>query len=199
MADRALADMIAAAKASVVQIYTAGRGIGAGVIWHSDAVHSEVITNAHVVAGLERRPSDWLRVVTADGRSFKAQVLASDPRLDLARLSVPVGRLPAAKVGDSTRLRVGELVFAIGNPWGQAGVVTSGIISGLGSMTLRGAGRTAPYIRSDVSLAPGNSGGPLLNASGEVVGINAMIFGGDLGMAIPSHVVAEWTAQETWA
>lgn len=193
-ADQALADVIAAVRSTVVQIRAGGRGVGTGVIWRSDALHSEVITNAHVVAGVAHRNGAGLRVVTADDRSFAAQLLAADPRLDLALLGVNVGRLPAAKMGDSTRLRVGELVFAIGNPWGQPGVVTSGVISGLGSMAIRGVGRTAPYIRSDVLLAPGNSGGPLLNVSGDVIGINAMIFGGDLSVAIPSHVVAEWIA-----
>lgn len=193
-AAQAFADVIAAAKASVVQIHTGGRGIGAGVIWRSDAACSEIITNAHVVAGVARRNGAGLCVVTADNRSFAARVLAGDPQLDLALLGVDMGGLPVAKIGDSTRLRVGELVFAIGNPWGQANVVTSGIISGLGSMTMHGMGRTAPYIRSDVLLAPGNSGGPLLDATGAVIGINAMIFGGDLSVAIPSHIVAEWIA-----
>jgi serine protease Do len=191
---RAFADAIEVAKACVVQIHSGGRGIGAGVIWRSEAAHSEIITNAHVVAGVARRNGAGLRVVTADDRSFTAQVLAGDAQLDLALLGVNMGGLPAARIGDSTRLRVGELVFAIGNPWGQTGVVTSGIISGLGSLPVRGMGRTAPYIRSDVLLAPGNSGGPLLNATGAVIGINAMIFGGDLSVAIPSHIVAEWVA-----
>lgn len=194
MLDRMSAEMIAAAKASVVQVHVGGRGVGTGVIWNSDPVRSAIVTNAHVVAGAGRWPLGGLRVITADERSLAARVLAANPRLDLALLEVNVGGLPAARVGDSTQLRVGELVFAIGNPWGQPGVVTSGIISGLGSLTGPGAGRMTPYIRSDVQLAPGNSGGPLLDASGEVIGINAMIFGGDLAVAIPSHVVAEWMA-----
>ncbi len=192
--DQAFADMIAAAKASAVQICAGGRSVGTGVIWHSDAVRSKVVTNAHVAASVAHHNGAGLRMVTADNRSFAAQLLAGDSQLDLALLGLDVGGLPAARIGDSTRLRVGELVFAIGNPWGQAGVVTSGVISGLGSMAVRGTGRTAPYIRSDVLLAPGNSGGPLLNAAGAVIGVNAMIFGGDLSVAIPSHVVAEWIA-----
>jgi serine protease Do len=115
-------------------------------------------------------------------------------------LRVEAHDLPAANVGDSAGLRVGELVFAIGHPWGQPWVVTGGIISGLGeaqvqaeSGTPQGGARTAAYIRSDVRLRPGNSGGPLVNARGEVIGINAMVFGGDLAVAIPSHVASAWT------
>lgn len=207
-ASHAIAAMIDQAKASVVQVQSGRQGIGTGVIWRSWADRAAIVTNAHVVAGVTRRSMQRdgrtsLRVVAADGRTFDAEVLASNAQLDLALLGVAAGRLPAARIGDSTRLRVGEIVFAIGNPWGQVGVVTAGIISGLGRMPAQGAsgaGRAAQYIRSDVLLAPGNSGGPLLNAAGAVVGINAMIFGGDLSVAIPSHVVGQvvkaWTVGE---
>jgi serine protease Do len=98
-------------------------------------------------------------------------------------------------VADSTKLRVGELVFAIGHPWGQRGVVTAGIVSALSKVKIRNSNRQLEYIKSDVRLAPGNSGGPLLNAQGHVIGINAMIMGGDLSVAIPSSVVSAWIAQ----
>jgi serine protease Do len=190
-----MAAMIEEAKASVVQVQSGGRGIGTGVIWRSDATRCEIVTNAHVVAGSERRSGRGaIKVVTADNREFDATVTATNAQLDLAMLRVEAGNLPVAKVEDSSRLRVGELVFAIGNPWGQVGVVTSGIVSGTGSIQIQGTNRTAQYIRSDVLLAPGNSGGPLLSAEGAVVGINAMIFGGDLSVAIPSHVASEWIA-----
>ena len=100
-------------------------------------------------------------------------------------------------------MRVGELVFAIGHPWGRRGVVTAGIVSGLGTVRfptknvvagLAPAIASTQYIKSDVRLAPGNSGGPLLDAQGTVVGVNAMIFGGDLSVAIPSNVVSTWIA-----
>lgn len=198
-ASHAMAAMIDQAKASVVQVQSGRRGIGTGVIWHSWADRTAIVTNAHVVVGVTQHVARHngqtsLRVVAADGRTFDAEVLASNSQLDLALLGVAAGRLPSARIGDSTRLRVGEIVFAIGNPWGQVGVVTAGIISGLGRMPVQGVSgvsRTAQYIRSDVLLAPGNSGGPLLNAAGAVVGINAMIFGGDLSVAIPSHVVGQ--------
>ena len=93
-------------------------------------------------------------------------------------------------------MRVGEWVFAVGNPWGQRGVVTAGIISGVSTPKANQSEDEFPvrYIKSDVILAPGNSGGPLLNADGMVVGVNAMVFGGDLAVSIPSNVVSSWIA-----
>jgi S1-C subfamily serine protease len=113
----------------------------------------------------------------------------------VALLNVPADNLTAIPVADSAKLRVGELVFAIGNPWGQRGVVTAGIVSALSKVKIRNSDRQLEYIKSDVRLAPGNSGGPLLNAQGHVIGINAMIMGGDLSVAIPSTVVSTWIAQ----
>jgi serine protease Do len=191
----ALVAMIEQAKASVVQVHSGERGIGTGVIWRNNGSGSEVITNAHVVAGHRRNAGRApIRIVMTAGRELDAMVSATNAQLDLAMLRVAAGDLPVAKISDSSQLRVGEWVFAIGNPWGQVGVVTSGIVSGMGSIVIQGTDRRAHYIRSDVLLAPGNSGGPLLNATGAVVGINAMIFGGDLSVAIPSRVAMEWLA-----
>jgi serine protease Do len=182
-----IVEMIERVGPSVVQVQSGGRGIGAGVIWRSDG---GIITNYHVVAG-GRGP---VRVALRDGRSFDAKVVNSNPTLDLALLQVDAKDLPAALVADSTQLRVAELVFAVGHPWGHLNVVTAGIISSVGEIPIRGTNRTAQYLRSDVQLGPGNSGGPLLDAQGAVVGVNAMIFGGDLAIAIPSHVASEWVA-----
>jgi len=185
----AMIELVERVKPSVVQVRSKGRGGGAGVIWRTD--DGAVVTNHHVV-GNNR---SGLEVVLPDGRTFEAEVTQSNATLDLALLKIKADDLPAAPVADSTHLRVGELVFAVGHPWGMRGVVTSGIVSALGNVTIPGSnGREAQYIRSDVVLAPGNSGGPLLNAAGEVVGINAMIFGGDLAVAIPSHVATTWVA-----
>lgn len=174
----------------VVQVRSGERGIGTGVVWSADGM---VITNHHVVAG-ERRHQ--IKVQLGDGREFAAKVTDLNPQLDLARLEIPASGLAALAVGDSSRLRVGELVLAVGHPWGMPNVVTAGIVSGLGETNLPGAGRrqTAHYIRSDVRLAPGNSGGPLVDARGELIGINSMVFGGDLGVSIPSQVVLDWLA-----
>lgn len=181
-------EMVERVRPGVVQVRSEGRGIGAGVVWSADG---EIITNQHVVADERARK---VTVVLEDGREFAATITAGNPGLDLALLKIQATDLVPVPVADSSHLRVGELVFAIGHPWGIRSVVTAGIISGLGETRVQGSrsGRTAQYIRSDVRLAPGNSGGPLLNPQGAVVGINAMIFGGDLGIAIPSHVVQGW-------
>jgi serine protease Do len=94
-----------------------------------------------------------------------------------------------APIADSRSLLVGQIAVAIGHPWGQRGVLTAGIISGMGEARTQGARKSLPVIRTDAELAPGNSGGPLMNASGGVIGINTLIVGGDQGVAIPSHVV----------
>ena len=188
------ARMIEEAQRSVVQVRSGGRGIGAGVIWRPDGL---VLTNHHVIAGGRRD----VKVALQDGRTFGADVVKSSRSRDLALLKLEGDHrdLPAAPVGDSDALRVGELVYAIGHPWGLVGAVSAGIISGVGE--LRGPGpRPGPgfstrYVRSDVTLAPGNSGGPLLNARGKVVAINAMIFG-RMAVSVPSNAASAWVAAE---
>jgi serine protease Do len=186
------ARMIEDAQRSVVQVRSGERGIGAGVIWRPDGL---VLTNHHVVAGGRRD----VTVALQDGRTFGADVVKSTRSLDLALLKLEGdhGDLPAAPVGDSDALRVGELVYAIGHPWGRVGAVSAGIIGGVGE--LRGPrprrGSSTRYVRSDVTLAPGNSGGPLLNARGKVVAINAMIFG-SMAVSIPSNAASAWVAAE---
>ena len=184
--------MIEDAQRSVVQVRSSGRGIGAGVIWPGDGL---VLTNHHVVSGRRRRRN--VRVALHDGRTLDADVLKSDRSLDLALLGLKgdQGDLPAAAVGDSDALRVGELVYAIGHPWGSVGAVSAGIVGGVGELRGPGRGSSARYVRSDVALAPGNSGGPLLNARGEVVAINAMIFG-LMALSIPSNAANAWVAGE---
>jgi serine protease Do len=179
--------MIKDAQRSVVQVRSGGRGIGAGVIWPGEGL---VLTNYHVVAGGRRKGK--VQVALHDGRTLGADVIKSSRSLDLAllRLGDP-DDLPAAPIGDSDALRVGELVYAIGHPWGRVGAVSAGIVGGVGELR----GPDSSYIRSDVALAPGNSGGPLLNARGEVVAINAMIFG-SMAVSIPSNAASAWVAGE---
>ncbi len=183
----ALMQVIKKVQASIVQVRNEGRGIGTGIIWSADGY---VITNHHVV------PTDksTIQVHLSDDRLLEAKVIDRHPKQDLAMLRIAADNLQAASVGDSSKLRVGEWVFAIGNPWGQRGVVTAGIVSGISATKENGDDSPRRYIKSDVHLAPGNSGGPLLDAEGEVIGINAMIFGGDLAVAIPSNVVSSWLA-----
>jgi serine protease Do len=161
-------------------------GAGAGIIWRKDGI---ILTNGHVVN--RKAP----RVILANNAEFTARVLAKDADRDLAVLQIDANDLPAVRMADPDGLRVGELVFAIGHPWGQRGYVTAGIISGLSEVEVRGRRETVRVIRTDTILAPGNSGGPLVNARGEVIGINTMIVGGDLGVAIPGHLADAFARQ----
>lgn len=175
-------------QASVVRVVGGEQAVGSGVIWRIDG---SIITNDHVVAA----SNGDLEIELGDGRRLRATVTARNPAYDLARLAVhgvAPGELRMAAVGDADRLRVGELVFAVGNPWGQRNIVTAGIVSGFGQAMLPNVAAPLRYILSDVLLRPGNSGGPLVNAYGGVVGINAMIRGGDLSVAIPVDVVQAW-------
>ena len=149
-----------------------GTALGSGVVWHPDGL---VVTNAHVV----RDPRPVLSVGGAG--EFEGRVVAHDARRDLALISIDAAGLVAAPVGDAESLRAGSLVLALGHPLGVA--LTLGVVHAV--TTTRGMPR---YIAADVRLAPGNSGGPLVDTSGRVVGINAMIVGG-LGVAIAITVV----------
>lgn len=148
---------------------------GSGVIASADG---RIVTNAHVARG-DATVRLW------DGREFRGNLLRRDPRRDLALLQVEADGLPAASFGDSGALRVGELVMAIGNPLGFIGALTTGVVHALGK--LAGFGGQS-WVLADVRLAPGNSGGPLADAAGRVIGINTMIVNG-LGAAVPGNAV----------
>lgn len=187
------------ARRSVVQVENGAGGAGAGVVWPGEGPGDLVLTNAHVVStssrGASRREPQEVRLTTHDGRGFRAGVLRSDAALDLALLEVwgAQGLVPATP-GDSGTLRVGELVIAVGHPWGRPGAATLGIVSGRPVRSLPEG--PVEFIRSDVSLAPGNSGGPLLDSRGTVVGINAMVFGAT-ALSIPSNLVRDWVASSS--
>lgn len=168
-------------RRSTVHVRLGAQGGGSGVILDSGGL---VVTNAHV-ARLDRAAVElW------DGRRIEARVTARDPRRDLAALRMRGPDLAAATLGDSDRLRVGELVIAVGNPLGFSGALTTGVVHALGPV--RAAGRE-PWVQADVRLAPGNSGGPLADARGDVIGINTMIARG-LGLAVPSNAVKQFLA-----
>lgn len=174
-------------RRAVVQ-HNGHHGVGGGIVWKSNGSSGAyILTNYHVVAGGRQ-----LRIELEDGREYPVQPVAEDPEIDLALLHVEVPNLPAVPVADSRTLRVGQLVMAVGHPWGQRGYVTAGLVSSLTKARTRGPRGEVEVIRSDARLAPGNSGGPLVNAGGGVVGINTMIVGGDQGIAVPSHVATEF-------
>jgi serine protease Do len=182
-------ELLERVKTGVVQVRASRRGAGSGIVW----AQREIISNHHIVSNKSR-----VNILTHDGRELEAQVIDGDARLDLARLEVSEDLTPL-DIGDSSRLRVGELVFAVGHPWGEPWVSTAGIVSGLGVVKMPGNGSeqdsSRDLIRSDVQLRPGNSGGALVNARGEVVGINSMIWQGDLGVAVPAHVAQAWRSK----
>jgi serine protease Do len=179
----AAADVAERLQRSVVAVRSP-RGGGAGTIWRDDGL---VITNSHVVAG------ERAEVITWDERAFAANVVARDPERDLAALRVTVEGLPAAEIGDSSAVRVGQIALAVGNPWGQRGHVTAGIIFSIGGASAENRVPLPEAIRADVRLAPGNSGGPLADARGRVIGINAMIAGG-MAVAVPSNTAARFAS-----
>lgn len=165
-------------RRSVVEVRPGGRGAGAGTIWRRDGA---IVTNHHVAGG------DHAEVILADGRSFRGTVTARDAENDLAVLSIPATNLPNVTIGDARTLRPGELVLAVGHPFGVKGTLTVGVVSNAHRPARRG-GMGRELVVADVRLGPGNSGGPLADAQGRVVGINAMVAGG-LGLAVPSHLV----------
>jgi serine protease Do len=176
---------------SLVVVHNGRHGAGAGVVWKPGGF---VVTNYHVIA--HGRP----RLSLPGGLDVSARLVAQEPEIDLALLQAEIpgvngNDLPAALVADSHGLRVGQIVLAIGHPWGQRGFVTAGILSRLGRAGVRGPRGSIPVLHTDAELAPGNSGGPLVNAAGGVIGINTMIIGGDQGLAIPSQLVDSFVAE----
>ncbi|MGZ3581872.1 MAG: S1C family serine protease [Ktedonobacterales bacterium] len=207
-----MAETAARVRASMVQVRAGRSGVGSGVVWNvgqpdaSGEAEATVITNAHV-ARATRETTFTLGL--ADGREIQATLVAIDPGHDLASLRTKASGLRAATIGASSALRVGEIVIAVGNPYGREGAVTTGIVAARApadpdmdvepaeeeerpDRSRYGRGRWhlpgVDLIQADISLYPGNSGGPLADAHGRVVGINAMV-GGGLAFAIPSRTV----------
>jgi serine protease Do len=166
------------------------RSLGSGFVIQGDGY---IVSNNHVVDGASE-----IRVRLSDGRELPATVLGRDPKTDLALLKIEATGLPTIPLGDSEALEVGEPVMAIGNPFGLAQTVTTGIVSGTGRVI--GGGPYDDFIQTDASINPGNSGGPLINARGQAIGINAAIFsqsGGSIGIgfAIPVNLAKPVLAQ----
>jgi serine protease Do len=178
--DTALEELLSRIRPVLAVVMDKRRGAGAGILLGNGLV----LTNAHV-AGRGRS----LRVVLANDETYPAKLVASDRNVDLALLEIPADGHATAVLSEETP-RPGEMVFAFGHPWGQRNVLTGGVLSAVTS--LHGRQGEIPILRADVQLAPGNSGGPLLNTAGEVIGLNAMIFGGDQSVAIPAGVIREF-------
>ena len=164
-----LTEIAASLRDRTVKVKSGSLGVGSGVIWQSDGL---IITNAHVAT------SNRATVELSDGRVFDAVRTQFDPQQDLAALKIVATDLTAATIGNSEALRVGELVLAVGNPFADSGAVTTGIIYASNQRA----------VMADLQLYPGNSGGPLADCLGRVVGINTMIVNG-LAVAVPSITV----------
>ena len=223
-----LADLADRVRASVVQVHAGNRGIGAGVVWSvgepdaSGEVAATIITNAHVVQAA-RNTTLMVQPIGSDAQ-LPATITAIDPLRDLAALRVTGQGFTAAEIGDSAALRIGELVIAVGNPWGRVGAMAAGVVAARAPVDLEEEAKHADpitpgesrpdesreerprrgwrfgrrleteVIQADIRLYPGNSGGPLADARGRVVGVNAMVVGG-LGFAIPSRTVRQFLAE----
>jgi serine protease Do len=170
-------------RRSTVVVHAGARGNGSGVIWSADGA---IITNAHVARASQMRIQLW------DGREFDAALVSRDTRRDLAELRISAANLPAAAAADSSQVRPGELAIAIGNPLGFVGALTTGVIHAVGPLRRLGS---EPWVQADVRLAPGNSGGPLADARGRVIGINTMV-AGRLALAVPSNAVTSFLAAD---
>jgi serine protease Do len=180
--NNALEELFERVRPVLALVRNGRRGAGAGVL----AGNGLVLTNLHVV-GRARS----VQVMLDDDTRYEARVVASDPHVDLALLQIPANGHASAVFSMATP-RPGELVYAFGHPWGQRNVLTGGVLSAV--TNVRGREGEVPILRADVQLAPGNSGGPLLNAAGEVIGLNAMIFGGDQSVAIPASLLRSFLA-----
>lgn len=182
----ALASVLDSVSASVVQVRDETRGAGAGTIWHADGL---IVTNAHVVH------SRALKVALYDGRVLDAKLLARDEARDLAALAVDAHDLPTIQVGSARHLQPGQWVMALGHPWGIANAATSGILIGVENHLPELPVSQQDWVVADLHLRPGNSGGPLVDAEGRLIGVNTLMTGPGVGVAVSVDAVKEFLKQ----
>jgi S1-C subfamily serine protease len=170
-----LGTLVETVRRSVVQLRDARGSSGAGTIWHHDGL---IVTNAHVV----RTP--LLQVVLQDGRTLPGRLIARDPEHDLAAVAVEATGLPTIEVGSASDVRPGQFVFAIGHPFGVLNAATGGVVIGRGAHIGDLYGLRNDWIVVDVQLRPGNSGGPLVDTRGRMIGVNTVMNGPEVGAAV---------------
>jgi serine protease Do len=178
--NKEMSGVVERVRRSLVQVINGRRGAGAGVVWRKDGI---IVTNAHVV----RKESP--EIILPDGSSTTAKVLAMNPELDLAALRVSDENLMPISVRDTSDLSAGEWVFALGHPWGVEGAATGGVVIGFGAQIPENPRPHQEWIAVNLPLRPGHSGGALVDAQGRLIGINAIMSGPSVGLAIPAHVV----------
>jgi serine protease Do len=170
---------------SLVQINNGQRGVGAGAIWQGDGL---IITNAHVVLGRRAQVSNTLSVTLRNGQEYPARVIAYDIEHDLAALQIDAAALSSIERGDSRSLNAGDFVLALGFPWGVKGGATSGVVIGSGAQLPELGDNKREWVAASLHLRPGHSGGPMVDSRGRLVGINTLMNGPEVGVAIPVHV-----------
>ena len=181
-----MAVLVDKVKRSLVEVRDGRGGGAAGTIWHSQGL---IVTNAHII-GRGR-----VSVTLPDGRTSETRILAVDRERDLAALSVKASGLRPITLGDSKSLQTGQFVVAMGHPWGVKGVATAGVVMAAGPEYLR-ISYGQDLVAVNLPLRPGNSGGPLVDVEGRLVGINTMMTGSDTGLAIPVHVAKAFLREE---
>lgn len=179
----ALAEVCDRVCASVVQVRDESRGAGAGTIWHAEGL---IVTNAHVV---HQGP---LKVALSDGRVLDARLLARDEQHDLAALAVEASDLPTIELGSARRMHPGQWVMALGHPWGVANAVTEGVLIGVGRQLPELPLASQDWVVADLHLRPGNSGGPLVDAHGRLIGVNTLMNSPGVGVAVSVEAVKEF-------
>jgi serine protease Do len=190
-----MAEVVEKVRRSLVQVSTGRRGVGAGTIWHPEGL---IVTNAHVVGRRSRRvPSPPApRVTLPDGSVRPARLLAWSTDLDVAALMVEADGLIPIELGESKGLQPGQRVVALAHPWGVPGAATGGVVIGAGSDLPETPACGREWIAGSLPLRPGYSGGPLVDAQGRLVGLNTMLVGPQVGMAVPVHVVKQFLRRE---
>jgi serine protease Do len=182
------AEVARSGRAVLARLAADGRGEGSGVVWAPGLI----VTNAHVA----RSPK--LGAQLPGGREVRTERIAWDGESDLAALRFEAGEEESATIGDSARLQPGEWVYAIGHPWGVRGAVTGGVVIGW-VRERRDSGKAPDLLAMSLHLRPGHSGGPVVNARGEVVGVNTMMNGPDVGLAVPSARIVQFLADHDLA
>ena len=178
-----LGDLVENAKRSLVVIHSGGRGVGAGSMWHPSGL---IVTNAHVAV------QGNLKVSLPCRTDLPARVLAMDEEQDIAILDVDAEDLPTIELGDSRNLAAGQWVMALGHPMGVQGAVSRGVVIGVGPDLPEAPGKGRDWIVASLRLRPGHSGGPLVDARGRLVGINTIMAGANVGLAVPVHAAKKF-------
>lgn len=182
----ALSDVVAAAQRAVVAVRDGARGSGAGTIWHADGL---IVTNAHVVRG------GPVEVQLFDERVLPARLLARDADLDLAALAVEAHDLPTIQPASGRDMHPGQWLMALGHPWGVAYAATGGVLISRSGQAADLPGPRGDWVVADLHLRPGNSGGPILDAQGRLVGVSTLMNGASVGIGVSVEIVKAFLKQ----